>query len=73
MRTVKYLHAHLVAAKGSIALIGSIAGFLPFPWMSVYNCTKAALHQWGQTLRIEMAPFGYVEMDLCVGKCSKQG
>jgi short-subunit dehydrogenase involved in D-alanine esterification of teichoic acids len=30
-----------------------------------YNATKAALHHWGNTLRVEMKPFEYVDRTWC--------
>lgn len=60
MRLVHYLHRHVVAAGGTIALIGSACAVAPAPWYAVYNASKAALHQYGNTLRIEMEPFGYL-------------
>ena len=48
----------LVAAKGTIVNIGSISGANPTPWSSVYNAACGAVHQWRDTLRLELAPFG---------------
>ncbi|KAK3323371.1 hypothetical protein B0T19DRAFT_202112 [Cercophora scortea] len=48
----------LVAAKGVIVNIGSGAGNLNMPYMSVYSASKAAVEIWGETLRVEMAPLG---------------
>ena len=58
MRLVYFLHPQIVAAKGTIALMGSVCAVAPNPWLSVYNASKAALHQYGNTLRIEMEPLG---------------
>ena len=48
----------LLAARGTIVDIGSVAGILPFIWGAVYNASKAALHSYADTLRVELAPFG---------------
>lgn len=48
----------LIEAKGTIVQIGSVAGITPYVFGSVYNATKAALHQYSNTLRVELAPFG---------------
>jgi NADP-dependent 3-hydroxy acid dehydrogenase YdfG len=48
----------LIAAKGTIINIGSIAGVAPLPWQSVYNSSKAAVNQLTDTLRLEMEPLG---------------
>jgi 1-acylglycerone phosphate reductase len=47
----------LIASKGVVVNNGSIMGVLPIPLASTYNSTKAALHAFGNTLRIELAPF----------------
>lgn len=38
--------------------IGSLAGVIPYVFSSVYNASKAALHSYSDTLRVELAPFG---------------
>ena len=38
--------------------IGSLAGVIPYVFGSVYNASKAALHSYSDTLRVELAPFG---------------
>ncbi|UNI23177.1 hypothetical protein JDV02_009012 [Purpureocillium takamizusanense] len=48
----------LIKAKGTIVNIGSIAGVCPQPWKGMYNASSAAVHQWSDTLRIELEPFG---------------
>ena len=58
MRMVHHLHKHLIRAKGVVVNTGSIGGVCPFVYGASYNSSKAALHHWGNTLRIEMRPFG---------------
>ncbi|CAK4032114.1 short-chain dehydrogenase reductase sdr [Lecanosticta acicola] len=60
MRMVHLLHPLLIQAKGKIVNIGSVGGIVPYVYGSSYNASKAALHHWGNTLRIEMKPFGFV-------------
>ncbi|KAB8231042.1 SDR family oxidoreductase [Aspergillus alliaceus] len=48
----------LKKARGTIVQIGSIAGIIPYVFGSVYNASKAALHSFSDTLRVELAPFG---------------
>ncbi|PGG95205.1 hypothetical protein AJ79_10197 [Helicocarpus griseus UAMH5409] len=48
----------LIKAKGTIVQVGSIAGIIPYVFGSVYNASKAALHSFSDTLRVELAPFG---------------
>lgn len=47
----------LINAKGAIVQIGSLAGIVPYVFGSAYNASKAALHSYSDTLRVELAPF----------------
>lgn len=47
----------LIRSHGTIVQIGSLAGVIPYVFGSVYNASKAALHSYSDTLRVEMAPF----------------
>ncbi|QKX55941.1 uncharacterized protein TRUGW13939_03040 [Talaromyces rugulosus] len=47
----------LMKAKGTVVQIGSVSGILPYVFGSVYNASKAALHSFSDTLRIELEPF----------------
>ncbi|KAI9758887.1 MAG: hypothetical protein M4579_002771 [Chaenotheca gracillima] len=58
MRMCQAFAPLLIEAKGTIVQIGSIAGTMPYVYGSVYNATKAALHSYSDTLRVELAPFG---------------
>lgn len=60
MRMVHHFHRMLIAAKGAVVNIGSIGGVCPYVFGASYNATKAALHHYGNTLRVEMKPFGCV-------------
>ncbi|KAJ7607364.1 hypothetical protein FB45DRAFT_429960 [Roridomyces roridus] len=59
MRMVKEFAPLLIAGgDGRIVNIGSVVGIVPLPFnSSVYNSSKAALHAYGNTLRLELAPF----------------
>lgn len=48
----------LQQSKGTIVQIGSIAGYFPYMWGSIYNASKAALVSYSAALRIEIAPLG---------------
>ena len=48
----------LLRAHGTIVHIGSLAAIIPYVWGSVYNASKAALHAYSNTLRVELQPFG---------------
>ncbi|CAG8910255.1 unnamed protein product [Penicillium egyptiacum] len=60
MRMVHFFHALLVESKGVVVNIGSIGGIVPYIYGASYNASKAALHHYGNTLRAELKPFGYV-------------
>ena len=58
MRLCQAFAPLLIEAKGTIVQIGSLAGVMPYAFGSVYNASKAALHSYSDTLRVELAPFG---------------
>ncbi|KAL4803917.1 hypothetical protein BDV18DRAFT_33049 [Aspergillus unguis] len=48
----------LIKSRGTIVQIGSVAGVIPYVFGSIYNASKAAIHSYSDTLRVELAPFG---------------
>ncbi|KAF2866065.1 hypothetical protein BDV95DRAFT_211180 [Massariosphaeria phaeospora] len=48
----------LIEAQGTIVATGSLAGLLPYVWGAPHNASKAALHAYVDTLRVELAPLG---------------
>ncbi|CAG8904558.1 unnamed protein product [Penicillium egyptiacum] len=60
IRMVNIFHSLLIQAKGCIVNIGSVGGIVPYTYGSSYNASKAALHHWGNTLRVEMSPLGSI-------------
>ena len=58
MQMCKEFTPLLIAAKGTIVQTGSLAGIMPYVWGSAYNASKAALHAYSNTLRVELAPLG---------------
>nr|BDX35604.1 short-chain dehydrogenase/reductase StrD [Stachybotrys sp.] len=70
MRMVRSFHPMLIASKGTIANIGSIGGIIPFLYGSSYNASKAALAHWGNTLRVELSPFGVKVITVISGEVS---
>lgn len=55
------------AGGGLIINIGSVAAIVPYVFGSVYNASKAALHAYSQTLRLELEPFGIRVMVVVTG------
>ncbi|KAK7055539.1 Arabinanase/levansucrase/invertase superfamily protein [Favolaschia claudopus] len=68
MRMVQEFTPLLIASgDGRIVNIGSIAGVMPYPFGSAYNASKAALHSYGNTLRLELAPFNIQVLTIITG------
>ncbi|PTB37190.1 uncharacterized protein TrAFT101_010924 [Trichoderma asperellum] len=57
MQMVHHFHDTLIRAAGTIVNIGSIGGVVPYMYGASYNASKAALHHYSNTLRLEMSPF----------------
>ncbi|KAL2043224.1 hypothetical protein N7G274_004284 [Stereocaulon virgatum] len=57
MRMCQAFAPLLIQASGTIINIGSAAADLPYVFGSVYNASKAAMHSYTDTLRVELAPF----------------
>lgn len=55
-----FIEPLIASGDGRIVQIGSIAGVVPLPFGSIYNASKGALHSWSNTLRVELAPLGFV-------------
>lgn len=58
VRMCKTFFPLLRQAKGTIVNNGSVAGFLPLPWYSLYSASKAAMYAYSNALRVELAPLG---------------
>ena len=67
MRMCQTFAPLLIQAKGTIVQIGSLAGEIPYVFGSVYNASKAALHAYSDTLRVELAPFDVKVMVVVTG------
>lgn len=62
----------LIQAKGTIVMIGSLAGVIPYVFGAGYNASKGALHQYAHTLRVELAPFDVKVINVVTGGVSSQ-
>lgn len=67
MRLVQLFSPLLIQARGTVVMIGSVAGVVPYVFGSVYNASKAALHTYANTLRVEMAPLGVSVITVVTG------
>lgn len=56
--TVKYVLPELRKTQGRLVLIGSVAAFLPNPMVGAYGASKAAVHNIGETLQVELKGSG---------------
>ncbi|KAK0226482.1 hypothetical protein IW262DRAFT_1472948 [Armillaria fumosa] len=58
MRMVKvYVPLLIASGDACILQVGSVAGVTPYPFGSTHSSSKAVLHAYGNTLRIELSPF----------------
>ncbi|TCD60533.1 hypothetical protein EIP91_009929 [Steccherinum ochraceum] len=55
--TLAFLPLLLESTDARVLLLGSVAAYFPTPFYSIYNASKAAMAQLGNTLRVELAPF----------------
>lgn len=62
----------LIAAKGHIANVCSVAGYCNSPWMGSYGASKAAMLVLSETLRLELAPFGVSVNSIVAGSIDTQ-
>jgi short-subunit dehydrogenase len=58
LRTVFASLPELKRRRGTLALVGSVAGFLPGPGTSAYALSKAAVHSLAKSLRGELGAHG---------------
>ncbi|KAK4077738.1 uncharacterized protein Triagg1_3432 [Trichoderma aggressivum f. europaeum] len=68
MQMVHHFHAMLIQASGTIVNIGSIGGVVPYMYGASYNASKAALHHYSNTLRLEMSPFNVKVLTVISGE-----
>jgi short-subunit dehydrogenase len=56
--TCKFALPHLRKIKGRLVLIGSVAAFVPNPGTGAYGASKAAVHNLGESLQMELKGTG---------------
>lgn len=56
--TAKHAVPELKKTKGRLVLIGSIASFIPNPYLAAYGASKAAVHNIGESYQIELLGTG---------------
>ncbi len=56
--TCKFALPYLRKTKGRLALLGSVAAFVPNPGISAYGASKAAVQNIGESLLVELAGTG---------------
>ncbi|KAF8205543.1 NAD-P-binding protein [Mycena galopus ATCC 62051] len=64
----EFLPLLISSGKACIVNTGSVAALGSTPFLSSYNASKAALRSFGNTLRIELAPFNVRVLDLMAGR-----
>lgn len=67
MRVTREFASLLIKAKGTVGFTGSVSGVVPFPFSCTYSATKAAIHQYAATLRLEMRPFDVKVLNFVTG------
>lgn len=68
MRMIQVFSPLLIASKGTIINNSSVAAYVPSPFLSAYNMTKASLTMMSNTLRYEMTPFDVKVIVLTTGR-----
>jgi len=72
MRITQAFGPMLIEAQGCVVMIGSLAGEMPYVFGSVYCASKAALHGYTDTLRLELKPFGVRVVNVVTGGVKSQ-
>lgn len=67
VRCTKFALPHLIASRGSVIGVSSVAGFVGLPGRTGYSASKYALHGFLETLRIENLRNGLHVLILCAG------
>jgi len=65
--TKEFVNLLIASGNGCVVNMGSLAGVMPVPFGSAYNASKAALHSFSDTLRVELAPFNVRVLTVIAG------
>ncbi|RVD81974.1 uncharacterized protein DFL_009819 [Arthrobotrys flagrans] len=57
----------IINAQGKIVMIGSLAAVMPYAFGASYGASKAAIHAYCNTLRVEMKAFGVEVINVVTG------
>ncbi|KAF2491707.1 NAD(P)-binding protein [Lophium mytilinum] len=62
----------LIEGQGTLVNIASVAAKAWNPYETIYNASKAAIQQWGDTLRLELEPLGVGVVSVMAGMIQSQ-
>ncbi|KAL1687278.1 hypothetical protein GGG16DRAFT_117114 [Schizophyllum commune] len=65
--TKTFIPLLIKSKRGLVMFNSSLASVVPLPYNAPYNAAKAALNAIGDTLRVELAPFGVKVVNLLTG------
>ncbi|KAJ7196974.1 NAD-P-binding protein [Mycena pura] len=63
----EFSHLLIAAGDARVVHIGSISGIMPVPFSAAYNASKAGLHSFCNTARVELAPFNVKVINILTG------
>ncbi|KAF7309857.1 Short-chain dehydrogenase/reductase family protein [Mycena indigotica] len=63
----EFVHLLIASGDGRVAQIGSITGIMPIPFNAAYSASKAGIHSFSNSARIELAPFNVKVINILTG------
>ncbi|KAI1411985.1 oxidoreductase [Hypoxylon sp. FL1857] len=67
IRTIQAFSQLLIASRGRIVNLSTCGAVMNTPWIGAYCSSKAALTNFSETLRLELAPFGVSVVTIMAG------